>query len=204
VNQSISFARTFNLDGIDIDWEFACDSAGRPQDGDNYALLLKQLHASISADASERHQQPLLISVAAPIAEYVKPFQPGSLHPYVDHISVMTYNYHGWEEETGFNSPLPDVISTMQSYLAAGVPSNKLQMGIPTYGLTWQQMQLCQAGAGSAKQGPPLECSQGDGTASVYEWQWLLAAQGVQTFWNGTLTSFIHLPFAILITMLVW
>ncbi len=63
----------------------------------------------------------------------------------------------GWEEKTGHNAPLykndaetasdiaPSFIKSkyncdaaIQAYLAAGVPSNKILMGLALYGRGWQ------------------------------------------------------------------
>jgi chitinase len=77
---------------------------------------------------------------------------------YLDWFNVMTYDFHGgWESTTGHNAPLykndtetasdiaPSFIKSkyncdaaIQAYLAAGVPSNKILMGLPLYGRGWQ------------------------------------------------------------------
>jgi len=82
---------------------------------------------------------------------------PGML-VYLDWFNVMTYDFHGgWETKTGHNAPLykndaettsdiaPSFIKSkyncdaaIQAYLAAGVPSNKILMGLPLYGRGWQ------------------------------------------------------------------
>jgi chitinase len=65
----------------------------------------------------------------------------------------MTYDFHGtWESVTNFHSPLYasssdpsspplnttfNTHSTVQGYLAAGVPATKLVMGVPFYGRGW-------------------------------------------------------------------
>jgi chitinase len=77
---------------------------------------------------------------------------------YLDWFNVMTYDFHGgWESTTGHNAPLykndtetasdiaPSFIKSkyncdaaIQAYLAAGVPSNKILMGLPLYGRGWK------------------------------------------------------------------
>ena len=77
---------------------------------------------------------------------------------YVDWFNVMTYDFHGgWETQTGHNAPLyknndekttdiaPSFIKSryncdaaIQTYLRAGVPVNKILMGLPAYGRGWQ------------------------------------------------------------------
>ena len=41
--QSLSFLRANNFDGLDLDWEYPADAAqgGRPEDRENFSLLLQ-------------------------------------------------------------------------------------------------------------------------------------------------------------------
>jgi len=64
------------------------------------------------------------------------------LHPLVDLLFVMTYNYHGSGSRTaGPIAPLDDTTRTVKihisRFLARGVPAAKLVMGIGTYGYDW-------------------------------------------------------------------
>jgi chitinase len=79
--------------------------------------------------------------------------QVDKIHPYLDWLNVMTYDFHGgWDKTTGFNAPLYPVTSgpdahglgtklnadsAIKSYLAAGVPPEKLVLGVPFYGRAW-------------------------------------------------------------------
>jgi len=68
----------------------------------------------------------------------------------VDFITIDGYNYHGtWENVANHASPLfdsrkdpdfgqgLDIDSTVDAYLAAGVPPPKYVMGVPLYGAGW-------------------------------------------------------------------
>jgi chitinase len=68
-----------------------------------------------------------------------------SLAPLVDFFNVMTYDFHGpWSSHDGHNSPLylnpadPELEgsykTTIDTYLALGVPALKINMGTPFYG----------------------------------------------------------------------
>lgn len=74
------------------------------------------------------------------------------IHPLLNYINIMTYDLHGaWEGITGFNAPLYaspgapytapansyTVHDAVQGYLAAGVPANKILIGLPFYGRGW-------------------------------------------------------------------
>jgi chitinase len=66
------------------------------------------------------------------------------IEPLLDFINVMTYDYHSGPGVTNFNAPLHaargdptpqlNVDATMRAFLDAGVPANKLLVGIPFYG----------------------------------------------------------------------
>jgi chitinase len=66
----------------------------------------------------------------------------------VDQIGVMNYDYHGpWSGTTGFLAPLfsdpghpgrsGNIATSMAAYESAGVPREKLLMGVPFYGYGW-------------------------------------------------------------------
>lgn len=62
---------------------------------------------------------------------------------YVDAINLMTFDYAGpWDEKIGFNAPLhsshqTDVKSSIDLFVDAGAPIDKLILGIPFYGRTF-------------------------------------------------------------------
>jgi len=78
--------------------------------------------------------------------------EPALYAQYMDWINLMTYDFHGgWETSTNFNAQLfadPADPSTgmareyvgdkaVQYMIAAGVPRDKLLLGIPFYGRGW-------------------------------------------------------------------
>jgi chitinase len=67
------------------------------------------------------------------------------IHRHLDWINLMTYDFAGdWSPRTGFNAPLysadetgRSADATVRGYLAAGVPPEKLTLGVPFYGRAW-------------------------------------------------------------------
>jgi chitinase len=79
-----------------------------------------------------------------------------AIAPLVDQVGVMNYDYVGpWSATTtGFLAPLfaadardPHSIEhSIASYEAAGVPAQKLLMGLPFYGYSWTDVHIAQNG----------------------------------------------------------
>ncbi len=146
------FAAENELDGVDIDWEFPVsggdkDHVARPEDKRNFTLLLadlrKQLDDRAKADGGGKRY---LLTIAAP-ASGLSRMEVDQIHPLLDFINLMTYDFAGpWSERTGFNAalhPVPDhpeqasASASVESYLKAGVPGDKIVLGVPFYGRGW-------------------------------------------------------------------
>jgi chitinase len=141
------------FDGVDIDWEYPAaegrrGNVYRPEDTRNFTELLAEFRGQL-----DQIDPDLLLTIAAPAGEaQYSLLELERIHPYLDWINVMTYDYHGtWEPQgpTNFHAPLYGAAggpegsgglnadATMSAYLAAGVPANKLHLGIPFYGRGW-------------------------------------------------------------------
>ena len=90
-----------------------------------------------------------LLTMAAPAGPWgMARLELDKIQPLVDWINLMTYDYYGsWSTATGFLAPLytstgdPQGLSvdkTVHAYLDAGVPPDKLVLGVPFYGAAWQ------------------------------------------------------------------
>ncbi|ORY03113.1 putative endochitinase, partial [Basidiobolus meristosporus CBS 931.73] len=141
----------WDLDGIDIDWEYPGRAAAvcnvyDAADSANYLLLLKELRAALDKEFPNEHK---LLTAAV----RVQPFDGPNGTPlpdvsqyaqYFDFINVMAYDIMGdWSATTGPNAPFDydtkrgDPFSfrqAMQAWLNAKWPANKLVMGLPFYG----------------------------------------------------------------------
>lgn len=123
----------FGLDGIDIDWEYPTSNAAgiscAPTDTRNYTLLMRDIRKAIGKDR-------ILSQATVASCKYI---DYKAVDKYVDYTNVMTYDMG---DEHTHNSPLyqskyvhsVSADECMQMYLAAGVPREKLVMGLAFYG----------------------------------------------------------------------
>jgi chitinase len=133
------------FDGIDIDWEFPAAS-----DTVNATLLLQEFRKQLDA-LGETNKKHYLLTMFGPAGQQnFANLQLCEVARQLDFFNMQGYDYHGtWETSTNHASPLfddkqdPDASEnfyidyTIRSYLEAGVPGEKLVLGIPTYARGW-------------------------------------------------------------------
>jgi len=150
----IKLIKKHQLDGVDIDWEYpgqrAEDNIYRPVDRENFTLLLKQLRERLDKLEEETRGRHYLLTIASGSDQnYFDHTNLDEAHLYLDFINVMTYDfYHGWTYQTGHHANLfpsdneefggNSVVQTIERHLTAGVPVDKLILGIPFYGRRWE------------------------------------------------------------------
>jgi len=125
--------KEFNLDGIDIDWEYPTSKAGgisaSPDDTRNFTWLMKDIRKSIG--------KKKLLTLASVISGQYIDF--AAIKKQVDFVNIMAYDAGGppkhhaalyQSEMTGWGSGYEAV----KAHNRAGMPSTKLVLGIPFYG----------------------------------------------------------------------
>ena len=134
------------LDGIDIDWEYPTlpgpGISHRPEDRDNFSLMLEAVRARLDALGREQGRHYLL-TIAAADGEAARGLDLARITPLLDWINLMTYDFHG-DGSTSHHTALDrsrlapaDARTTVQAvdeFLAAGVPPGKLNVGVAFYG----------------------------------------------------------------------
>ena len=145
------FMETYGFDGIDIDWEYPggggfASNTTRPEDTPNFTLLLQAVRSELDARGALNGRQYLLTMAAPAGAAKIANLEVEQIHPLLDFINVMTYDYNGpWSSVSNFNAPLylspgdptapgNNADATIQNYLGRGVPADKLVLGVPFYG----------------------------------------------------------------------
>jgi chitinase len=137
------------FDGIDLDWEYPVEGGlpgnrRRPEDRRNHTLLASDFRRALD-ELGRRENKRYVLTIAAPAAPQLsRNFELDALGRILDFIMVMAYDYHTGDVIAHFNAPLgvaegdptPEktVRATVDSYLAAGVPKEKLVVGVPFFG----------------------------------------------------------------------
>ncbi|KAL8492982.1 hypothetical protein ACS0TY_024259 [Phlomoides rotata] len=168
IQSSIHTARKYCFNGLDLDWESPQD----PQDMWNLALLYQEWRSAINQDSNK---PSLLLSSAVYFSSIfflpgdVQRTYPGeAIRSYVDFVNPMCYDYHGgWEPNiTGAHALLYDKTSNVSTSYGISswkrdiIQSEKIVMGMPAYGKTWQLKDPSQHGIGA----PAVGTGPGGGT----------------------------------------
>jgi chitinase len=148
----MEFLAHYDLDGLDIDWEYpGLPGAGHPfraEDKQNFTALLEELRARFDTE-SRKTRRRLYLTIAMGAGDDVLVHtEMRKVQRYVDTVNLMTYDYYeaGSDPTTGHHAPLfanpadPKRISsdeTVRAYEKAGVPAEKILLGVPFYGREW-------------------------------------------------------------------
>lgn len=123
----------YGLDGIDIDWEYpTSNEAGiscSPADTDNFTLLMRDLRRMLG-------KKTLLTIATIADAKFID-FR--ACMKFLDFVNIMAYDVANppLHHTTLYRSPLSGRITVeeaVEAHLKAGVPRQKLTLGMPLYG----------------------------------------------------------------------
>lgn len=138
-----SFVNKYNLDGIDIDWEYPGSNVSgiksRPEDKENFTLLLQALRDVLGPNK--------WLTVAGSGDDfYINNVEIDKIAPLIDYFNLMSYDLTAGEtgenaakhQANLFESPLglpgKSVDGYVQNLIDAGMPSEKILLGVPFYG----------------------------------------------------------------------
>ncbi|PZD95395.1 hypothetical protein DNH61_12720 [Paenibacillus sambharensis] len=156
-NSAVEFIVKYGFDGVDIDWEYpvvggAPGGVKRPEDKQNFTLLMQKLREKLDEQGARDGKQYLLSFAGGAGAYYANNVELAKLQGYADFVNIMSYDIHGpWDSRTGFNAPLykdpasvfagaTSVHDAVQLYIKAGVPAAKVVMGVAFYGYKYDNV----------------------------------------------------------------
>jgi chitinase len=151
VESAIDFVRRHDLDGFDVDWEYpglrGNNNPHRPEDKENFTALMAELRAALDKDAAARRRTLLLTFAAGAFPSFLEHTEMGKVQATVDFVNLMTYDFRtGGDRVAGHHANLFDHPNddkqrsgdrAVRDFMAAGVPAEKLVLGVPFYGRGW-------------------------------------------------------------------
>ncbi|KAJ1949518.1 hypothetical protein EC988_004741, partial [Linderina pennispora] len=203
------YVKNYNLDGIDIDWEYPgrigneCNAYDATNDAPNFLRFLQALRTRFNSDFGSRTK---LITLAVRVQPFDGPNGPladvSEFAKVVDYANLMQYDLNGpWNPETGPNAPFDyqqgksapfSFTTAIDSWTNAGWPASQLNAGLGFYGRSTKatvdmrqdpdnqyQPQLHEVPLGDSEDGPWYDACAGS-TSNSGTWQWRhLRDQGV-------------------------
>jgi chitinase len=166
------------FDGIDVDWEYPVGgglaaNATRPDDRQNFTLLLVELRRQLDAQGARDDRRYLLTAATAAGPTHVANLELDRVSAVVDWINLMTYDYHSGSRIAHFNAPLYspvgdptphlNVDATVRLYREQGVLPRKVVVGVPFYGRSYGRVPSANRGLFQPAGGPaPREWGAGE------------------------------------------
>ena len=153
----VAFMREYGFDGIDVDWRFpvvgGIAGEGRTEDKDNLTFILAEFRGQFDYWA-ERDGRDYLMTITTPSSrEIYENYDFTQFIGDIDWINLMAYSYQGdWSNLASHHAPLyPSVrdprgvefseefsiSGTVNDLLDAGVPANKIVLGVPFFAHSW-------------------------------------------------------------------
>lgn len=131
---AIKYIREHDLDGIDYDWEFPDED-----ETEEFTAMLRTLRKVLDEAGAEDDRRYLLTSALSNLPSHLEGVNLGAVHEYLDLVNTMTYDMQVNERSHHTNlytSPLNprfSVQDTVETYLDAGVPCEKIVIGSGFY-----------------------------------------------------------------------
>ncbi|PNJ46364.1 CHI3L2 isoform 10 [Pongo abelii] len=146
VNSVILFLRNHNFDGLDVSWIYPDQ-----KENTHFTVLIHELAEAFQKDFTKSTKERLLLTAGVSAGRQMidNSYQVEKLAKDLDFINLLSFDFHGsWEKPliTGHNSPLSkgwqdrgpssyyNVEYAVGYWIRKGMPSEKVVMGIPTYG----------------------------------------------------------------------
>jgi chitinase len=138
---------------------------------------MAEFRAQLDAQGAIDGKRYALTAAIGAGGEKIAQTEPALYGQYMDWVNLMTYDFHGgWESTTNFHAPLyhdPADPSTgnlakynshdaITALVAAGMPRNKILLGVPFYGRGWK-------GVTAGPNGNGLYQGTSGGAAGTYE-----------------------------------
>lgn len=158
---SVEIIRKYRLDGVDIDWEYPGmpgeeGNRYRKEDKENFTSMFEALRKELNFLEKETGEKKLLTTATGGFRSFLSKTEMHKAAVYLDYINLMTYDYYSSKQAGHHTNLFPSerypsensADQAIQAYIAAGVPANKIVMGIAFYGKNLQLKPNAKVGLG--------------------------------------------------------
>jgi chitinase len=118
INNVISFINTYQLDGVDLDWEYPVEG----QDPANFSTLMTEL-------GNAMHSRGKFLTAAVSAQGYYANGVLSGVFNAVDFLNIMVYDGGSGAD----HSPYSYAISSLNYWQGRGLPASKTVLGVPFY-----------------------------------------------------------------------
>ncbi len=147
---SVEIVADHDLDGVDIDWEYpgqiGDNNVFRPEDRKNYTQMFKALRKELDKLTKTTGKSYELTTAVGANYSYIEHTEMDKAVKYLDYVNLMTYDFYTSGDTAGHHSNLyppedydrdASADKSFRLFLEAGVPAEKLVLGVPFYGRSW-------------------------------------------------------------------
>ena len=170
IANTIEFLTTYDLDGIDWDWEYPAEpdivgiTADSTDDGINFYLFLLELQMEMTISTPYK----TISTTCSSSYWYLKGFPIMAISEVVNYIVMITYDLHGqWDWNNTNADPgcldggclrshvkLTETASALSMITKAGVSSNQIAIGVASYARSFQMSEAGCYGPNCTSTGP--------------------------------------------------
>lgn len=160
---SVDIMSRYNLDGVDIDWEYPAlpgdvGNIYRPEDKQNYTLMFAAIRVKLDSLEKETGKKYLLTTAVGGFKRFIENTEMDKAQQYLDYVNIMTYDAQSNEKAIHHTNLFPtdpaeperSADYVVKAYVDAGVPIEKLVMGIAFYGRNFLLKEGATRGLGDA------------------------------------------------------
>lgn len=145
---SVDIIRKYNLDGIDIDWEYPGipgeeGNIYRPEDKQNYTRMFEEMRRQLDLLGKETNKKYELTAAVGGSKSFIDHTEMEKVGKILDYVFIMTYDYSGANGTSGHHTNLYPADRTgsgysahqsVSNFISAGVPAGKIGLGAAFYG----------------------------------------------------------------------